>query len=97
MARNRFFDKIVLIFSVYFLTCNDKSETNSSFVIVELDTIQARTSISDQYISFYDEACTTWLDVRENDKIEVKTPIEEFKQKKESVLCPNSGSKRGEF
>ena len=38
MARNRFFDKIVLIFSVYFLTCNDKSETNSSFVIVELDT-----------------------------------------------------------
>ena len=38
MARNRFFDKIVLIFSVYFSTCNDISETNSSFVIVELDT-----------------------------------------------------------
>ena len=38
MARNRFFNKIVLIFSVYFLTCNDKSETNSSFVIAELDT-----------------------------------------------------------
>ena len=38
MARNRFFDKIVLIFSVYFLTCNDKSVTNSSFVVVELDT-----------------------------------------------------------
>jgi len=38
VARNRFFDKIVLIFSVYFLTCNDKSETNSSFVIAELDT-----------------------------------------------------------
>ena len=38
MARNRFFDKIGLIFSVYFLTCNDKSETNSSFVIAELDT-----------------------------------------------------------
>ena len=38
MARNRFFDKIVLIFSVYFLTCNDKPVTNSSFVVVELDT-----------------------------------------------------------
>ena len=38
MARNRFFDKIVLIFSVYFLTCNDKSETSSSFVIADLDT-----------------------------------------------------------
>ena len=38
MARNRFFDKIVLIFSVYFFTCNDKSETNSSFVVAELDT-----------------------------------------------------------
>ena len=59
--------------------------TMDDTVIVELDTIQARTSISDQYISFYDEACTTWLDVRQNDKIEVKTPIEEFKQKKESI------------
>ncbi|GIR96506.1 hypothetical protein CM15mP99_1410 [bacterium] len=38
MARNRFFDKIIPIFSVYFFTCNDKSETNSSFVVAELDT-----------------------------------------------------------
>ena len=38
MARNRFFDKIVLIFSVYFFTCNDKPVTSSSFVIAELDT-----------------------------------------------------------
>ena len=38
MARNRFFDKIVPIFSVYFFTCNDISETNSSFVVAELDT-----------------------------------------------------------
>ena len=38
MARNRFFYKIVPIFSVYFSTCNDISETNSSFVVAELDT-----------------------------------------------------------
>ena len=38
MARNRFFDKIVPIFSVYFFTCNKISETNPSFVVAELDT-----------------------------------------------------------
>ena len=38
MAKNRFFAKIVPIFSVHFFTCNDISETNSSFVVVELDT-----------------------------------------------------------
>ena len=38
MARSRFFDKIFLIFSVYFLSCNDESETSSSFVLTELDT-----------------------------------------------------------
>ena len=38
MARNRLFNKIFLIFSVYFLTCNDEPETNSSSVIAELDT-----------------------------------------------------------
>ena len=38
MARNRFFNKIVLTFSVYFLTCNDEPENNSSFIKAELDT-----------------------------------------------------------
>ena len=38
MAKNRFFDKIVPIFSVYFFTCNKISETNPSFVVAELDT-----------------------------------------------------------
>ena len=38
MARSSFFDKILLIFSVYFLSCNDELETSSSFIITELDT-----------------------------------------------------------
>tara|TARA_B100001996_G_scaffold107895_1_gene81479 strand:- start:298 stop:774 length:477 start_codon:yes stop_codon:yes gene_type:complete len=59
--------------------------TMDNTIIVELDTIQARTSISEQYIDFYDEACTTWLDVRENDKIEVRSQAEEIKHKKESI------------
>ena len=39
---------------------------------IEIDTkdITTRTSITDQYISFYDQACTTWLDMRDNNKIE---------------------------
>lgn len=59
--------------------------TMDDTVIVELKDITVRTSISDQYISFYDEACTTWLDVRENDKIDVRTPVQEFKEKKETI------------
>ena len=59
--------------------------TMDDTVTVELKDITVRTSISDQYISFYDEACTTWLDVRENDKIDVRTPVQEFKEKKESI------------
>ena len=51
-------------------------------ISVETDTIQARSSISEQYIDFYDEACTTWLDVRENDKIEVRSQIQEDNHKK---------------
>jgi len=59
--------------------------TMDDTVTVELKDITVRTSISDQYISFYDEACTTWLDVRENDKIDVRSPVQEFKEKKESI------------
>ena len=59
--------------------------TMDDTVTVELKDITVRTSISDQYISFYDEACTTWLDVRENDKIDVRTPVQEFNEKKESI------------
>jgi len=59
--------------------------TMDDTVIVELDTIQARTSISEQYIDFYDEACTTWLDVRENDKIEVRSNAQEQQYRKETI------------
>tara|TARA_B100000073_G_scaffold87611_1_gene68379 strand:+ start:752 stop:1228 length:477 start_codon:yes stop_codon:yes gene_type:complete len=54
-------------------------------VVVELDTIQARSSISDQYISFYDEACTAWLDLRESDQLEVRSTSEEIKKRQETV------------
>ena len=49
---------------------------------IEIDTkdITTRTSITDQYISFYDQACTTWLDMRDNNKIEIKTQAEEIKE-----------------
>lgn len=59
--------------------------TMDDTITVALDTVQARTSISDQYIEFYDEACTTWLDVRENEKIEVRTQAQELTHKKETI------------
>jgi hypothetical protein len=54
---------------------------------IEIDTkdITTRTSITDQYISFYDQACTTWLDMRDNNKIEIKTQAEEIKEQKETL------------
>tara|TARA_R110001592_G_scaffold88047_1_gene259485 strand:- start:479 stop:949 length:471 start_codon:yes stop_codon:yes gene_type:complete len=54
---------------------------------IEIDTkdITTRTSITDQYISFYDQACTTWLDMRDNNKIEIKTQDEVNRDQKESL------------
>ena len=59
-------------------TTDDKMVINNSDVIV-------RTSMTDQFIEFYDEACTTWLDMRENDTIEIKSVKEDMQQQRKQI------------
>jgi len=59
--------------------------TLENTITVNTDDITIRTSISEHYIKFYDDACTTWLDVRDNDKITIKTTEQEINTKKESI------------
>ena len=59
--------------------------TTDNTIEVDTNDILTRTSISDQYVSFYDDACTAWLDMRDNNKIEIKTQAQEIKEQKESL------------
>ena len=51
--------------------------TTDDAMIVNLRDIQIRTSITDNYIGFYDKACTSWLDIRDNGGIEIKLAEDE--------------------
>ena len=59
--------------------------TTDDYVTVDADSILYRTSISEQFIDFYDEACTAWLDVRDNNKVEIKTSKQVFKEQQDQI------------
>tara|TARA_Y100000401_G_scaffold114543_1_gene116744 strand:+ start:3133 stop:3606 length:474 start_codon:yes stop_codon:yes gene_type:complete len=51
--------------------------TKDESIVVETKDITYRTSLDKQYISFYDDAVTAWLDMRDNNKVEVMTEKED--------------------
>lgn len=59
--------------------------TTDDYITVASDSILYRTSISEQFIDFYDEACTAWLDIRDNEKIEIKSSRQVFKEQQDSI------------
>ena len=59
--------------------------TTDDYITVDHTAILYRTSISDQFIDFYDEACTAWLDIRDNEKIEIKSSKQVFKEQQETI------------
>jgi phosphatidate phosphatase PAH1 len=59
-------------------TTDDSITINSCDVVV-------RTSITDQFVEFYDEACTAWLDMRENNNIEIKTTQQDFQEQQKQL------------
>ncbi len=59
--------------------------TNDNFIVVDDEDILYRTSIQDQFIDLYDEACTAWLDIRDNEKIDIKSPRQVFKEQQEVI------------
>jgi len=58
--------------------------TDDSMIINSCDVV-VRTSITDQFVEFYDEACTAWLDMRENNNIEIKTTQQDFHEQQKQL------------
>ena len=59
--------------------------TTDDTVIINPQDVVVRTSITDQFVGFYDEACTAWLDMRENDTIEIKSTKQDFQQQQKQL------------
>ena len=54
--------------------------TSENSITVEASSIMFRTSISKKFIGFYDEACTAWLNIRDNNRIELKSGKQVFEE-----------------
>jgi|TARA_B110000902_G_C14191621_1_gene544400 hypothetical protein len=59
--------------------------TNDNSVTINLSDVSYRTSITDEYIGFYDEACTAWLNQQENGGITIKTQREEYEENSKTI------------
>jgi hypothetical protein len=57
--------------------------TKDDSITVDSNSVLFRTSISTKFISFYDEACSAWLDIRDNDKIDIKSSKQVWEEQKE--------------
>ena len=54
--------------------------THEDSITVESDSVLFRTSISKKFISFYDEACTAWLNARDNDEMDIKSSKQAYEE-----------------
>ena len=58
--------------------------TKEDSITVDTNAVLFRTSISKKFISFYDEACSAWLNIREDDqKFDVKSGRQVFEEQRE--------------
>jgi|TARA_B100000902_G_scaffold384027_1_gene423666 hypothetical protein len=58
--------------------------TTDDSMIIDSSEVVVRTSITDQFIDLYDQSITTWLDMRDNDHIQIKTKKQDLEdQQKE--------------
>ena len=56
--------------------------TRENSILIAKTSVLFRTSISEKFISFYDEACTAWLNIRDNDRIDIKSSKQVFEESK---------------
>ena len=59
--------------------------TNDEFVIVDHKDIVYRTSISKQFIDLYDDAVTTWIELRDSGRMQVRSHKQEHEEQTELV------------
>ena len=57
--------------------------TQEDSITVDQNAVLFRTSISKKFISFYDEACSAWLNIRENDRMDIKSGRQAFEEQKQ--------------
>ena len=58
--------------------------TKEDSITVDTNSVLFRTSISKKFIGFYDEACSAWLNIREDDqKFDVKSGRQVFEEQRE--------------
>ena len=57
--------------------------TKEDSITVDSNSVLFRTSISKKFISFYDEACSAWLNIRDNDRIDIKSSRQVFEEQRE--------------
>ena len=57
--------------------------TKEDSITVDTNSVLFRTSISKQFINYYDEACTAWLNIRDNDKMDIKSGRQDFEEQRE--------------
>ena len=57
--------------------------TKEDSITVDNSSVLFRTSISKKFISFYDEACSAWLNIRDNDRIDIKSSRQVFEEQRE--------------
>ena len=58
--------------------------TKEDSITVDNSSVLFRTSISKKFINFYDEACSAWLNIREDDqKFDVKSGRQVFEEQRE--------------
>ena len=56
--------------------------TKEDSILIDKTAVLFRTSISEKFISFYDEACTAWLNIRDNDRNDIKSSKQVFEEQK---------------
>lgn len=57
--------------------------TKEDSITVDNSSVLFRTSISKKFINFYDEACSAWLNIRDNDRIDIKSSRQVFEEQRE--------------
>ena len=57
--------------------------TEENSITVDTNSVLFRTSLSKQFINYYDEACTAWLNIRDNDKMDIKSGRQVFEEHRE--------------
>ena len=59
--------------------------TKEDSILINKTSVLFRTSISKKFIDFYDEACTAWLNIRDNDRIDIKSSKQVWQESKQMM------------